>query len=160
MSGEQKSGAEDPGKASTEDQRPRDPKLSLLTRLVYLLEIFWLFTKSDFLTFVVPNTVFGILGALSGSRLTTDAHVSVGGVLRRIPLVIFSEIQSARTSSRCASSLLCIGSTNKNEKNRCIASLQIASMQHVIKSLKQRDVNSFQAECDDEKIEFERIDQM
>lgn len=51
--------------------------------------IFWLFTESNFLTFVVPNTAFGILGALSGRSLTTQENPSVVDVLQRLPLVMF-----------------------------------------------------------------------
>ena len=95
MSGEQIPDAKDPRESPTDigeqdirDQHRCDTKRSLFTRLVYPLEIFWLFSQSDFFTFVLPNTAFGILGALSGSRLTTDENVSVGSVLQRIPLVI------------------------------------------------------------------------
>ena len=70
------------------DQRPRDPKPSLLTQLMHRLELFWLFTESNFSTFVLTNTAFGILGALSGSRLTTDEHVSIRSVFERIPVVV------------------------------------------------------------------------
>ena len=95
MSGEQMPDAKDPresptdvGKQAIRDQRRNDPKRSLLNRIIYPFEIFWLFSQSDFFTFVLPNTAFGILGALSGSRLTTNENVSLGNVLRRIPLVI------------------------------------------------------------------------
>lgn len=95
MFSEQKPGAEDHGEPSTDigeqvikAQCPCHPKLSLLTRLIHPLEVFWLFTESDLFTFVLPNTVFGILGALSGSRLTTDAHVPIGSVLERVPVVV------------------------------------------------------------------------
>ncbi|KAL8723629.1 MAG: hypothetical protein Q9225_000072 [Loekoesia sp. 1 TL-2023] len=49
----------------------------------------WLFTKSDVVTFVLPNTVFGIFGALSG-LLTQPAtiHPSFYQIFSRLPHVI------------------------------------------------------------------------
>ena len=53
------------------------------------LQILWLFTKSDLLTFVLPNTMFGILGALSGF-LTNPAAIppTLLTTLARLPQVI------------------------------------------------------------------------
>lgn len=53
-----------------------------------LVGTLWLFSESDFSTFVVPNSAFGIFGALSGSQLTTQDEVHVKQVLLRLPLVI------------------------------------------------------------------------
>ncbi|XXH00987.1 hypothetical protein Hte_007338 [Hypoxylon texense] len=62
------------------------------SRLGRLFCVFWLLTESNALTFVGPNTVFGLCGALSGSwmvvRSGNDDEVSVLGVLARLALVI------------------------------------------------------------------------
>ena len=49
--------------------------------------MFWLFTESNFLTFVLPNTAFGIFGALSGTSLTTHGSPTTAELLQRLPLV-------------------------------------------------------------------------
>ncbi|KAL9593683.1 MAG: hypothetical protein Q9219_007438 [cf. Caloplaca sp. 3 TL-2023] len=53
------------------------------------LYILWLFSRSDVVTFILPNTVFGILGALSGllTRSLSDPPTSYR-ILCRLPLVI------------------------------------------------------------------------
>lgn len=48
----------------------------------------WLFTESDFATFVGPNTLFGIAAALSGPLLAGNASPNPLKVLGRLPLVI------------------------------------------------------------------------
>jgi 4-hydroxybenzoate polyprenyltransferase len=48
----------------------------------------WLITKDDFLTFVVPNTVFGVSGALASSTLIEHSSTQLE-VVQRIPLVVF-----------------------------------------------------------------------
>lgn len=54
------------------------------------LLILWLFTKDDFFTFALPNTVFGISVALSEPVMTDCLeHLPVYTVTRRLPLVIF-----------------------------------------------------------------------
>jgi 4-hydroxybenzoate polyprenyltransferase len=53
----------------------------------YALVVFWLLTQDDFATFVLPNTAFGIFGALSGSMLT-GPHCRTVDVLLRLPLVV------------------------------------------------------------------------
>lgn len=52
------------------------------------LQIFWLLTESDFWTFVLPNTAFGIFGALAGPVLTTNEAASFSAILVRIPYVL------------------------------------------------------------------------
>ncbi|KAL8738659.1 MAG: hypothetical protein Q9181_000576 [Wetmoreana brouardii] len=59
-----------------------------------LIGTLWLFSESDFSTFVVPNTAFGILGALSGSQLTTQTEVHVEKILRRLPLVMLFNLSN------------------------------------------------------------------
>lgn len=53
-----------------------------------MLYTLWLFTESNFSTFVLPNTAFGILGALAGPYLTTQDNPSITGILKRLPLVV------------------------------------------------------------------------
>ena len=48
----------------------------------------WLFTVSDHKTFVLPQAAFGILGALSGPLLTTNAKPEFTAILLRIPHVL------------------------------------------------------------------------
>ncbi|KAK3994320.1 UbiA prenyltransferase family-domain-containing protein [Cladorrhinum sp. PSN332] len=50
----------------------------------------WQFTENDFPTFIIPNSAFGIFGALAGSRLFDGPSPppSVREVLCRIPVVI------------------------------------------------------------------------
>ncbi|KAF4628188.1 hypothetical protein G7Y89_g9964 [Cudoniella acicularis] len=57
---------------------------SLIARFPKLL---WLFSKSDISTFVVPDTAFGIFGALSGTLLTTNSSPDLISTLLRTPLV-------------------------------------------------------------------------
>lgn len=62
--------------------------LSLLDPAVLALRLIWDFTESNFATFVIPNTSFGILGALASPVLTDGPHLSAAGILRRTPLVV------------------------------------------------------------------------
>ena len=48
---------------------------------------FWQMTKSDFLTFIIPNTLFGIIGVLSKPALTTTEDASVNQAFSRLPHV-------------------------------------------------------------------------
>ncbi|KAM0800492.1 UbiA prenyltransferase family [Usnea florida] len=63
-------------------------KLSGIAQARHLLGTFWLFTESNLSTFVLPNTAFGLFGALSGSYVTTQENVSSLETLKRLPLVI------------------------------------------------------------------------
>ena len=56
-----------------------------LTRFLVTL---WLFTESDFATFVVPDTAFGIFGAMAGPLLTTNSSPHVESILSRLPQVL------------------------------------------------------------------------
>lgn len=47
----------------------------------------WLITKDDFFTFVVPNTMFGVCGALAGSTLA-EHQSTFFDILIRTPLVV------------------------------------------------------------------------
>lgn len=44
----------------------------------------WLFTASDIQTFVLPETTFGIAGALSGSAITTNSHPRFLSIISRV----------------------------------------------------------------------------
>ena len=56
--------------------------------LGHFLVTLWLFTESDFGTFVVPDTAFGIFGALAGPLLTTNSSPDPKIILSRLPQVI------------------------------------------------------------------------
>ena len=47
-----------------------------------------MFTESNFATFVLPNTAFGIFGVVAGPLLTTEESPSVAEIVKRLPLVI------------------------------------------------------------------------
>ena len=57
-------------------------------QLPTFLKTLYLFTLSDIKTFVMPQTAFGLFSALSGSSMTTNAHVSVLNVFSRTPQVL------------------------------------------------------------------------
>ena len=50
--------------------------------------LIWGFTESDSSTFVVPDTAFGILGALAATSLSQGVEPSWTKVLRCLPLVL------------------------------------------------------------------------
>ncbi|KAK0516270.1 hypothetical protein JMJ35_000873 [Cladonia borealis] len=54
----------------------------------HFLVTLWLFTESDFATFVIPDTAFGIFGALAGPLLTTNSSPHPGIILSRLPQVL------------------------------------------------------------------------
>ncbi|KAI4101750.1 MAG: hypothetical protein LQ345_007403 [Seirophora villosa] len=66
--------------------------VQMLDSALHWLYTLWLFTKSDVGTFVVPNTLFGIFGALSGLLLTaTSSRPAPYLILSRLPhLVAFN----------------------------------------------------------------------
>jgi hypothetical protein len=51
-------------------------------------ENYWLFTESDFVTFAIPNTIFGLCCAYAGQPLVSIQSESVTTLLWRIPLVL------------------------------------------------------------------------
>ncbi|VUC26046.1 unnamed protein product [Clonostachys rosea] len=63
--------------------------LSVLRRAIDLSRLFWAFTESDFNTFVIPNSAFGVFGALSGPTLQEGTQSPLATVLLRLPLVVF-----------------------------------------------------------------------
>ncbi|KAF7136823.1 hypothetical protein CNMCM5793_006341 [Aspergillus hiratsukae] len=48
----------------------------------------WLFTESDFATFVFPDTAFGIFAALSGKSMTTNPTPDLLAILSKVPKVL------------------------------------------------------------------------
>ena len=64
------------------------PQRITLRQIKRFIGTLWLFSQSDIPTFVVPNTAFGIFGALSGSQMTAQGGVHVGQIMQRLPLVI------------------------------------------------------------------------
>ncbi|KAJ0140375.1 hypothetical protein CTA2_1684 [Colletotrichum tanaceti] len=67
---------------------------STITDILRIPHLIWDFTESNFATFVVPNTAFGLLGGLTGSSLTTSSQATTMAttmtlsVLQRLPLVV------------------------------------------------------------------------
>ena len=53
-----------------------------------LLRIAWLFQKNDIKTWTIPSSLFGILGAFSGSMLTTNQSPDYLAILLRLPIVL------------------------------------------------------------------------
>ena len=53
-----------------------------------LIRTLWLFTESDFATFVIPDTCFGLFGALAGPLLTTNTQPQMAQVLYRSILAL------------------------------------------------------------------------
>ncbi|KUI68195.1 hypothetical protein VM1G_03799 [Cytospora mali] len=59
--------------AETDAEPPAEPPVSasrsFLAQLVQIPCLIWAFTESNFITFVLPNTAFGVLSALAGPEL-------------------------------------------------------------------------------------------
>ena len=53
--------------------------------LVFHLKSLWLFTRSDLKSMIVPNLVFGLASAMSGSPITTNPNPSLYILLTNIP---------------------------------------------------------------------------
>lgn len=56
--------------------------------LPYFVETLWLFTLSDIKTFVIPETAFGLFGALSGPVMTSNSKADLVKVACRTPGVL------------------------------------------------------------------------
>lgn len=56
--------------------------------LSYSVGTFWLFTKSDFATFLLPDTAFGVFGALAGPLLSSNETPDLLMILGRLPRVL------------------------------------------------------------------------
>lgn len=55
-----------------------------ISSLFNLLRTLWLFTLSDIKTFVIPETAFGIFGALSGPAVITNPNPRLESIVARI----------------------------------------------------------------------------
>ncbi|KZL64389.1 digeranylgeranylglyceryl phosphate synthase protein [Colletotrichum incanum] len=62
-------------------------KASTIMDILRVPCLIWDFTESNFLTFVVPNTAFGLLGGLTGMPLTSG-HATTLSILQRLPLIV------------------------------------------------------------------------
>lgn len=71
--------------------RPVD---SLCLSIFQVLRILWGFVESDFFTFAVPNTTFGLVSALATSRVLEGPRPLLVDVLRRGPSVLFFNFYS------------------------------------------------------------------
>lgn len=57
-------------------------------------DIIWGFIESDFFTFAIPNTTFGIVSALASSQLVEGPSLSLVEVLQRAPYVLLFNFYS------------------------------------------------------------------
>lgn len=63
----------------------------LLQRLFFAVQLMWEFIESDFITFAIPNTAFGMFGAMASSILVEEPATltpSAKMLLQRFPLVL------------------------------------------------------------------------
>ncbi|KXH64599.1 hypothetical protein CSAL01_13615 [Colletotrichum salicis] len=60
---------------------------STFTEVLRIPRLIWDFTESNFATFVVPNTAFGLLGGLTGAPLTSG-HAATLSIIHRFALVV------------------------------------------------------------------------
>ena len=56
--------------------------------MTYALQTFWLLTESDVETYIIPETAFGVFGALAGPILTTNNTPSFSAIILRLPSVL------------------------------------------------------------------------
>ncbi|KAI3317988.1 UbiA prenyltransferase family-domain-containing protein [Xylariaceae sp. AK1471] len=63
---------------------------SVIGKIAYIPYLIWVFTESNFDTFVIPNTTFGVLGAFAASVLTEGFQQppTTLEILWRFPLVL------------------------------------------------------------------------
>ncbi|KAI0870872.1 UbiA prenyltransferase family-domain-containing protein [Hypoxylon argillaceum] len=63
---------------------------TVIEKLAYIPELIWIFTESNFDTFVIPNTAFGVLGAFAASMLTEGLQrpPTALEIFWRFPLVL------------------------------------------------------------------------
>jgi hypothetical protein len=78
----------DSSNPSDMSEASRNTTKGVLGTLIFNIILIWEFNESDFPTFVIPNTAFGILGALAGSRLADGPAPGLWAVAVRLPLVI------------------------------------------------------------------------
>jgi 4-hydroxybenzoate polyprenyltransferase len=70
------------------------PANSFFPRGLKILRIIWGFVESDFFTFAIPNTTFGLVSAVANSRFLEGPRPLLVEVLRRGPLVLFYNFYS------------------------------------------------------------------
>ena len=59
-----------------------------VNRVIRFFEIEFLFTKRDLKTIVIPQTLFGVICAISGPALTTNETPHIRSILLRVPKVV------------------------------------------------------------------------
>lgn len=75
-----------------ETKRSHEPKsepIDLSASLYSAVRVVWAFVESDYITFAVPNTLFGIVGALCAGGLVDGPQPMLLEVLKRLPGVLF-----------------------------------------------------------------------
>jgi len=55
---------------------------------LYFLQTIWLFTYSDLVSILYPETIFGISSALAGHLLTTNSNPSIREIFANLPYVV------------------------------------------------------------------------
>ncbi|KAK7991367.1 UbiA prenyltransferase [Apiospora saccharicola] len=68
--------------------------LRAFSSIAQAFSLAWAFVESNFFTFAVPNTVFGLLGALAGPRLLEGPSPLPLDILWRAPVVLFFNFYS------------------------------------------------------------------
>ncbi|KAI1451981.1 UbiA prenyltransferase family [Annulohypoxylon moriforme] len=67
---------------------PSTMKFKLSQVALQVPSLIWAFTEHDFPTFVIPNTAFGVLGAVATTSLSTGVQPTRIDVLKRLLIVI------------------------------------------------------------------------
>jgi len=65
-----------------------------MSSVFQILHITWGFLRSDLLTFALPNTLFGLLGAIAGPQLLEGPQPRVADVMKRAPFVMLFNFYS------------------------------------------------------------------
>lgn len=102
----------------------------LSRRLARLMIVLWAFIESDFLTFAIPNTTFGLVSALAGSQFVQGSRPVLAEILKRTPSVLLFNVYNLLifdlANQRCPES---VEEDRINKPWRPIPSKQITSEQ-------------------------------
>ncbi|KAI1379871.1 UbiA prenyltransferase family-domain-containing protein [Hypoxylon crocopeplum] len=59
-----------------------------LRTIILIAGLAWSFTESNFLTYIIPNCIFGVIGAFAASVLTEGPRPSILEILQRLPIIV------------------------------------------------------------------------
>jgi 4-hydroxybenzoate polyprenyltransferase len=96
--------------------QPNSSQPTTQPSLSFHLRTFWLFTRSDLKTVLLPQTIFGLVVALSGPLLTTNSNPQPLSVLQNIPqtvLYIWLNLLNEVISNQLCPNALAEDSINK-----------------------------------------------